>query len=66
MNLYLFFILNLICMGVLSECVSVHVCGVPMEARRGIDSSGSRVTDSSWLPCGFWEPNLGLWKNQVL
>lgn len=48
-------------MGALLEYMSVyHGVQGPHGSEKGIDSSGTGVTDDGELPYGCWELNLGL------
>ena len=53
-------------MSVLLECMlEHHILGVPMKDRGGgIRAPGTAVSGFCELPCGCWEPNLGLLQEQ--
>lgn len=54
------------------ELVSIYVCVhhmcalCPQRPEEGIRCSVIVVTDDCELPCRYWEPHLGLLKEQVL
>jgi hypothetical protein len=63
MPYYFYFIF--MCLSVLSACVhAYHMGTVPTEAREGIWSFGTGVTDGCEPPCECWELNLSLLDEQ--
>lgn len=64
------FLLYLVCMGILTACMSVypHVCLEPRDQKRSSNTLElDRVTDGYKLSCGFWDLNPGsLEEEQVL
>ena len=61
-----FCLFYLMCMGVLSDCVSVynvHVCH-PQRLEEGVRSVSISIIDGCELPCGCWDLNPGLLEEQ--
>lgn len=53
--------------GILPACISMHhIVQCPRKPGEDLGSPGTRVTDSSELPCGCWEFNLGPLEKQLV
>lgn len=46
-------------------CMLLCTCLVPEEVGRGVNSPGTGVIDSYWIPRSFWESSLDPLQEQV-
>jgi hypothetical protein len=68
MAIYLTSFLKIMCMGVLSACLSLYYMYTYClwKPEEGIGSSRTGVTDGYELPCGSWELNPGSLEEQTV